>query len=104
MSRMPPRPVPPPPYLSDSCEPSRIRLGNGRDYGEVITLGIVRSAQKLSRADQNVAEGGSGEGAVNMYDAAEIFNELAPLLRVRPQLQQICRFGAQWSSQHEPEP
>jgi AraC family transcriptional activator of mtrCDE len=39
-----------------------------------------------------------------MYDAAEIFNELAPLLRVRPQLQQICRFGAQWSSQHEPEP
>ena len=39
-----------------------------------------------------------------MYDAAEIFNELAPLLRVRPQLQQICRFGAQWSSEHEPEP
>jgi AraC family transcriptional regulator, activator of mtrCDE len=39
-----------------------------------------------------------------MYDEAEIFKELAPLLRVRPQLQQICRFGAQWSSQHGPEP
>jgi hypothetical protein len=26
---------------------------------------------------------------------AEIFSELAPLLRVRPELQQICRFGAQ---------
>jgi hypothetical protein len=39
-----------------------------------------------------------------MYDEAEVFKELAPLLRVRPQLQQICRFGAQWSSQHEPEP
>jgi hypothetical protein len=39
-----------------------------------------------------------------MHDGAAIFNELAPFLRVRPQLQQICRFGAQWSSQHEPEP
>ena len=28
---------------------------------------------------------------------------LAPLLRVRPELQQLCRFGAQWSSDHSSE-
>lgn len=28
---------------------------------------------------------------------------LAPLLRVRPQLQQLCRFGAQWASDHAAE-
>lgn len=28
---------------------------------------------------------------------------LAPLLRVRPQLQQLCRFGAQWTSRHDHE-
>jgi AraC family transcriptional activator of mtrCDE len=39
-----------------------------------------------------------------MYDEAEIFEALAPLLRVRPQLEAICRFGGRWSSQHEPEP
>ena len=31
---------------------------------------------------------------------AEVFSELAPLLRVRPELQQICCFGAQWASEH----
>ena len=38
-----------------------------------------------------------------MYSEAEIFKELAPLLRVRPELRQICRFGAQWASEHESE-
>jgi AraC family transcriptional regulator, activator of mtrCDE len=38
-----------------------------------------------------------------MRDDADIFRELAPLLCVRPELQQICRFGAQWASGHEPE-
>jgi hypothetical protein len=28
---------------------------------------------------------------------------LAPLLRVRPELQQLCRFGPQWSSDHSSE-
>jgi AraC family transcriptional activator of mtrCDE len=28
---------------------------------------------------------------------------LAPLLRVRPELQSLCRFGAQWKSDHEAE-
>jgi AraC family transcriptional activator of mtrCDE len=40
-----------------------------------------------------------------MIDEAEIFGQLAPLLRVRPELQFICRFGgAQWRSAHGPEP
>jgi AraC family transcriptional activator of mtrCDE len=33
----------------------------------------------------------------------DVFSELALLLRVQPELQQICLFGAQWSSPHEPE-
>ncbi len=35
---------------------------------------------------------------------AALFEALAPLLRVRPELQNICRFGAQWASPHAPEP
>lgn len=38
-----------------------------------------------------------------MPDDADIFRELAPMLRVRPELQAICRFGAQWASGHEAE-
>jgi AraC family transcriptional activator of mtrCDE len=34
-----------------------------------------------------------------MDDEAEIFRELAPLLRVRPQLKEICQFGTQWVSE-----
>lgn len=33
----------------------------------------------------------------------DALNALAPLLRVRPELQQVCRFGAQWLSEHPPE-
>ena len=39
-----------------------------------------------------------------MLEESDVFRGLAPLLRVRPELQQICRFGAQWASEHEPEP
>jgi AraC family transcriptional regulator, activator of mtrCDE len=38
-----------------------------------------------------------------MYEDADIYRELAPLLRVRPELQQLCEFGGQWESLHEPE-
>ena len=38
-----------------------------------------------------------------MYEDADIFRELAPLLRVRPELQQLCEFGGQWESFHEAE-
>ena len=39
-----------------------------------------------------------------MLKEAALFEALAPLLRVRPELQNICRFGAQWTSPHAPEP
>jgi AraC family transcriptional regulator, activator of mtrCDE len=39
-----------------------------------------------------------------MHNEGDIFRELAPLLRVRPELQQICLFGSQWVSEHKPEP
>jgi AraC family transcriptional regulator, activator of mtrCDE len=35
--------------------------------------------------------------------ASDALSGLAPLLRVRPELQHICRFGAQWASNHPPE-
>ena len=35
---------------------------------------------------------------------ADIFRGLAPLLRVRPELQVICGFGAQWEAKHIAEP
>ncbi|MEI9984064.1 MAG: AraC family transcriptional regulator [Aliidongia sp.] len=39
-----------------------------------------------------------------MDEESEIFKELVPLLRVQPELEQLCRFGAQWASPHGPEP
>lgn len=36
--------------------------------------------------------------------ASDSLSGLAPLLRVRPELQYICRFGAEWASPHPPEP
>jgi AraC family transcriptional regulator, activator of mtrCDE len=51
---------------------------------------------KLIRATAN--------GRQVMNNEADIFRELAPLLRARPELRQICRFGAQWASEHKPEP
>lgn len=38
-----------------------------------------------------------------MVKEAALFEALLPLLRVRPELQMICRFGAQWASPHAPE-
>jgi AraC family transcriptional activator of mtrCDE len=40
---------------------------------------------------------------VNPARPVDTLSGLAPLLRVRPQLQQLCRFGAQWASDHPPE-
>jgi AraC family transcriptional activator of mtrCDE len=40
---------------------------------------------------------------VNPARSVDMLSGLAPLLRVRPQLQQLCRFGAQWASDHPPE-
>jgi len=35
------------------------------------------------------------------YDTADPLSGLAPLLRVRPELQTLCLFGAQWASPHQ---
>lgn len=34
-------------------------------------------------------------------DAPDALSGLAPLLRVRPELESLCRFGAQWASPHD---
>jgi AraC family transcriptional activator of mtrCDE len=39
-----------------------------------------------------------------MEGETDIFRELAPLVRVRPELQHICLFSAQWRSKHKHEP
>jgi AraC family transcriptional activator of mtrCDE len=41
--------------------------------------------------------------APGMTRPVDTLSGLAPLLRVRPELQQLCRFGAQWSSDHSSE-
>jgi hypothetical protein len=41
--------------------------------------------------------------ALGMTRPVDTLSGLAPLLRVRPELQQLCWFGAQWSSDHSSE-
>jgi len=41
--------------------------------------------------------------APGMPRPVDTLSGLAPLLRVRPELQHLCRFGAQWSSDHSSE-
>jgi hypothetical protein len=36
--------------------------------------------------------------------AADPLTAIAPLLRVRPELQEICRFAARWEAEHQAEP
>ena len=38
-----------------------------------------------------------------MTEVPDVVSGLAPFLRVRPELQLICRFGAQWTVDHGPE-
>ncbi|HUB44181.1 MAG TPA: AraC family transcriptional regulator [Acetobacteraceae bacterium] len=40
---------------------------------------------------------------VNPQPPVDILSNLAPLLRVRPELQDLCRFGAQWAVDHAAE-
>jgi AraC family transcriptional activator of mtrCDE len=40
---------------------------------------------------------------VNPARPVDTLSGLTPLLRVRPQLQQPCRFGSQWAADHPPE-
>ncbi len=36
--------------------------------------------------------------------AADPLSAIAPLLRVRPEIQEICRFAAPWEAEHQAEP
>src|SRR5258706_8720997 len=36
--------------------------------------------------------------------AADPLTAIAPLLRVRPEIQEICRFAARWEAEHQAEP
>jgi AraC family transcriptional activator of mtrCDE len=56
-----------------------------------------RAAQPYGRADQYRGQAMMTERS---FDA---LSGLAPLLRVRPELQLLCRFGAQWVSDHAAE-
>ncbi|WP_206244367.1 AraC family transcriptional regulator [Novosphingobium terrae] len=38
-----------------------------------------------------------------MTDARDALTSLAPMLRVRPELQDYCRFGGDWCARHDPE-
>jgi AraC family transcriptional activator of mtrCDE len=40
---------------------------------------------------------------MNFGRSVDTLNSVAPLLRVRPELQHLCRFGAQWASDHAAE-
>lgn len=40
---------------------------------------------------------------MTLEQSADTLSGLAPLLRVRPELQQVCRFGAQWAANHAAE-
>ena len=53
-----------------------------------------------SFADQKRSPATAGSAGAGPADALA---GLASLLRVRPELQQVCRFGAQWASEHGPE-
>src|SRR6267154_765257 len=43
-------------------------------------------------------------GAMTNPDADDALSGLAPLLRVRPELTDFCRFGGAWASSHRAEP
>ena len=55
-------------------------------------------------ARTSVACADRSSGLRSVARDADIFEELTPLLRVRPELQAVCHFGAQWAVPHMPEP
>lgn len=57
------------------------------------------SARLRRMAERIDVEGGE----VSPQQSADILSGLAPLLRVRPELQHLCRFGAQWTADHAAE-
>src|SRR5258707_15854113 len=60
----------------------------------------ARAVQRDDRTDQNpiARRGGMAKPA-----ADDALSGLAPLLRVRPELTDFCRFGGAWASSHRAE-
>lgn len=58
-----------------------------------------RAARSDGRADQS--RGAADEKAADKAPPADRLNGLAPLFRVKPELQLLCRFGAQWAADHD---
>jgi AraC family transcriptional regulator, activator of mtrCDE len=54
--------------------------------------------QSHDRPDQNLA---SNEADMTRIESDDPLSTLAPLLRVKPDLQDFCRFGGTWCSPHE---
>src|SRR6202051_3613608 len=54
-------------------------------------------AARLSPAAEQI---NSRVGSMNPERPVDTLSSVASLLRVKPQLQQLCRFGAQWASEH----
>src|SRR5262245_32540025 len=42
-------------------------------------------------------------GSSSMAATQDVLTALAPMLRVRPELQDYCRFGGEWCAAHAPE-
>ncbi len=63
---------------------------------------LILAVHMASSADQK-RRPATGVGAGPEAPEADAFAGLASLLRVQPELQQVCRFGAQWASEHGPE-
>ena len=63
-----------------------------------------RPAQADGPTDRSRVDRSRGKGqspATTPYGSTDALSGLAPLLRVRPELESLCRFGAQWASPHE---
>jgi AraC family transcriptional activator of mtrCDE len=86
---------------ADHCLDRADQSGRLNCSGQADLPGKVRGMAKSKAAAPVDAVGNTGSGMADQ--AADILSSLAPLLRVRPELESLCRFGEQWASGHEPE-
>ncbi|HVJ33604.1 MAG TPA: AraC family transcriptional regulator [Terriglobia bacterium] len=64
---------------------------------------LARAAKPIAAADAPTAAGSKPAVAHPGVPGGDALSSLAPLLRVRPVFDSLCRFGAQWASGHAPE-
>lgn len=70
--------------------------------GDMVQPSAPTRPKKPGKTAPSVREHPAGE-AGNVDGKGDALSSLAPLLRVRPVFDTLCRFGAQWASGHEPE-